>query len=387
MQTVVDVLMAQALQAMHLPPAARVVVAMSGGVDSSVVAALLAHAGYEVLGVTLQLYDQGARAARKGACCAGQDIYDAKQVADHMGFPHYVLDYASRFQESVMETFADSYLAGETPVPCVQCNREVKFKDLLKVAQDLGADALVTGHYVQRLVQDGQAQLHQAIDPSRDQSYFLFGTTQAQLDFLRFPLGGLHKTQTRELASFFGLNVSDKPDSQDICFVAGGSYASVVAKLRPESLISGDIVHTDGRILGRHEGVIHFTVGQRRGLKIASPEPLFVVRLDTVHHRVIVGPREALACAQMSLREVNWLFPDALLPSATSSLGCHVKIRSSQKALPASLSLDSHNTLQVTLASPEYGISKGQACVFYHETRVIGGGWIDETAPPLQPTP
>lgn len=371
----------QALQTMGISPHPdnRVVVAMSGGVDSSVVAALLAEAGYTVLGVTLQLYDQGERIARKGACCAGQDIYDAKLVADKMGFAHYVLDYESRFKESVIDAFAESYLQGETPIPCIQCNREVKFRDLLKVAQDLGAQALVTGHYVQRLLKNDHAELHQAIDPSRDQSYFLFETTHAQLDFLRFPLGGLHKTETRLLAHYFGLAVSDKPDSQDICFVGGRSYASVVAKLRPESLVPGDIVHLDGRVLGTHDGLIHFTIGQRRGLKISHPEPLFVIGLDVTRHQVIVGPQYALGCDRLELRGVNWLLPLQERPFVAGPLACRVKIRSSHKGVSAHLIEEKEGQIKVQFEAPEYGIARGQACVFYQASRVLGGGWIDKT--------
>jgi len=358
----------------------RVVVAMSGGVDSSVAAALLHHGGYEVLGVTLQLYEQKGDVQRKGACCAGQDIYDAKMVADQMGFAHFVLDYESRFKEAVIETFADSYLQGETPIPCIQCNKEVKFKDLFQVAQDLEAQALVTGHYVQRLAGESPT-LHQGVDPGRDQSYFLFETSLSQLDFLRFPLGGLLKSETRQLADFFSLKVSQKPDSQDICFVAGGSYASVVARLRPESLQPGQIVHVDGSVLGEHDGIIHFTVGQRRGLKLSAPEPLFVIALNPTTRQVTVGPREALARRTLVLRDVNWLIPAESRPTSATSLACRVKIRSAHPPQPAHVFLDGVGKTRVVLESPEYGVSTGQACVFYEGTHVLGGGWIRETAP------
>ncbi|NDC58027.1 MAG: tRNA 2-thiouridine(34) synthase MnmA, partial [Alphaproteobacteria bacterium] len=290
------------------PPAeTRVVAAMSGGVDSSVAAAMLKRDGYDVVGVTLQLYDHGAAIEKAGACCAGQDIHDARRVADRIGIPHYVLDYESRFRQAVMEDFADSYLAGETPIPCVRCNQNVKFKDLLALARDLEAECLVTGHYVQRLMGSAGPELHRGADPDRDQSYFLFATTRDQLDFLRFPLGGMAKPDVRTLAGEFGLAVADKPDSQDICFVPSGKYTSVVEKLRPGAIEPGDIVHVDGRVLGRHDGVIGFTVGQRRGLGVASGEPLFVVRLDAANRRVIVGPRDALRVRRIALKEVNWI--------------------------------------------------------------------------------
>ncbi len=353
------------------PSKTRLVVAMSGGVDSSVAAALMVEAGFEVIGMTLQLYDQGAVVGKKGACCAGQDIYDARVVCDKLGIPHYVLDYESRFSQSVIEDFADSYMRGETPIPCVRCNQEVKFKDLLATAKNLGAQALVTGHYVQRLLNQNKAELHQAFDPSRDQSYFLFTTTQAQLDFLRFPLGGMPKAETRKHALRFGLEVADKPDSQDICFVPNGSYARVLEKLRPGALEEGDIVHTDGRILGRHKGIIHYTVGQRKGLGIGGGDPLYVIRLNPENHQVIVGPYEALACKEIWIKQVNWLGDPQEDPVI-----CQVKVRSSRAAVPATLSLMADKHARVVFSTPEYGVSAGQACVFYQGTRVLGGGWI-----------
>jgi tRNA-specific 2-thiouridylase len=357
------------------PPAAtRVVVAMSGGVDSSVVAALLKEQGYDVVGVTLQLYDQGLALQKKGACCAGQDIYDARQVADRIGIPHYVLDYENRFSDAVMQDFADSYLAGETPIPCVRCNQRVKFRDLLDQARALEADCLATGHYVQRMMGDAGAELHAAADPSRDQSYFLFATTQAQLDYLRFPLGGLSKTETRVLAERFDLPVAAKPDSQDICFVPSGDYASVVERLRPGAADPGDIRHVDGRVLGQHAGIIHFTVGQRRGIAVndqaTSNEPLYVVRVDPGRREVIVGPKAALACDAIRLREVNWLGPRPAEPLAVT-----VKIRSMSAPAAARIGLDDGGAT-VVFDTPQFGVAPGQACVVYRDGRVLGGGWI-----------
>ena len=369
------------------PPAeTRVVVAMSGGVDSSVVAALLKEEGYDVIGVTLQLYDHGAAIHRKGACCAGQDIHDARRVAEMLQIPHYVLDYESRFREAVIERFADSYLAGETPVPCIECNRSVKFRDLLETARDLGADILATGHYVVSR-DDGQGgrALYRAADPDRDQSYFLFATTPEQLSLLRFPLGHLPKAETRALAHRFGLAVADKADSQDICFVPDGNYADVIAKLKPDAAEPGEIVHTDGRVLGCHDGVIHFTVGQRRGLGIATGQPLFVVRLDPDKKQVIVGPREALATRTIILRDVNWL---GETPLDAQGRDIAVRVRSTRAPQPAVVQkIDGQ--VQVTLMADELGVARGQACVFYDSAesgaRVLGGGTIAETVTSCKP--
>jgi tRNA-uridine 2-sulfurtransferase len=360
------------------PADTRVVVAMSGGVDSSVVAAMLKDQGYDVVGVTLQLYDHGAALAKKGACCAGQDIHDARRVADAMGFPHYVLDYENMFREAVIDEFADAYLAGATPVPCIRCNERVKFKDLLGVARDLEADCMATGHYIRRM--DGAAgpELHQAADPARDQSYFLFPTTQKQLAYLRFPLGGLaSKAETRALAAQYGLSVADKPDSQDICFVPNGNYAAVIEKLRPGAGEPGDIVDMAGTVMGRHDGVIHYTVGQRRGLGIGGlGDPLYVVRLDADARRVVVGPKEALSTRVIPVREINWLGDAPLMSRPEWQV--MVKVRSTRAPRAAVIRPVSATEAEVELLAPEDGVSPGQACVFYAAEggRVLGGGWI-----------
>ena len=360
------------------PSETRVVVAMSGGVDSSVVAAMLAEAGYDVVGVTLQLYDHGAALAKKGACCAGIDIHDARRVAEQMGFPHYVLDYENIFRDAVIDEFAESYLGGATPVPCIRCNERVKFKDLLETAKDLDADCMATGHYIQRMVGDQGAELHSAADTNRDQSYFLFSTTPEQLDYLRFPLGHLKsKAETRELAAKYGLSVADKPDSQDICFVPDGNYASVIEKLRPGAAEPGEIVHADGRVLGEHRGVIHYTIGQRRGLGIGGlTEPLYVVKLDVDNKQVIVGPKEMLATRKVPVREINWL-GDAPFTSR-EEWHLSVKVRSTRPPREAIVRPISETEAEVELVVAEEGVSPGQACVFYDpdSSRIFGGGWI-----------
>lgn len=359
-----------------LPSGARVVVAMSGGVDSSVAAALCVEAGYEVVGLTMQLYDNGSILGKKGACCAGQDIYDARQVADTLGFPHYILPYEDRFNQGVIQKFAEAYSQGYTPIPCITCNQTVKFKDMLTTARELGAVALVTGHYVQRLQGTEGVELHRALEDKKDQSYFLFGTTREQLEYLRFPLGGYSKAYTRELAQKFHLKVSEKPDSQDICFVPDGSYASLVSKLRPGTLEPGEIIHQDGRVLGSHKGIIHYTVGQRRGLGLSSPYPLYVIGLDPSQHRVIVGPYEALAQRTLEVSEVNWIGPSLALEAP---LEAQVKIRSTRPGVPAWISLQGQGKARVCFKNPEHGVAPGQACVFYQETRVLGGGWIGKS--------
>jgi tRNA-specific 2-thiouridylase len=359
------------------PAETRVVVAMSGGVDSSVVAAMLAEEGYDVVGVTLQLYDHGAALAKKGACCAGRDIHDARRVAEEMGFPHYVLDYENAFREAVIDEFADAYLAGATPVPCIRCNERVKFRDLMETARDLGADCMATGHYIQRFDGPQGAELHRAADAARDQSYFLFSTTQGQLDYLRFPLGHLtSKAETRDLARRYGLPVADKPDSQDICFVPNGSYAAVIEKLRPGAAEPGEIVHLDGRVLGDHGGVIHYTIGQRRGLGIGGGEPLYVVKLDPETRRVIVGPKDALATRIVPVREVNWLGDGAF--DAKAEHHVDVRVRSTRPPREAIIRPLSATEAEVELIVAEEGVSPGQACVFYapDTSRVLGGGWI-----------
>ena len=368
------------------PEDTRVVVAMSGGVDSSVVAGLLARQGYDVVGVTLQLYDHGEATHRKGACCAGQDIHDARRVAAALSIPHYVLDYEERFKKSVIAPFANAYQQGETPVPCIACNQSVKFVDLLEVARDLGADVLATGHYVQsRLGQDGRRQLFRPVDAERDQTYFLFATTQEQLDYLRFPLGGLSKAAVRDMAREMGLEIAEKHDSQDICFVPQGKYADIIRKMHPEAVAGGDIVHLDGRLLGQHAGIVNYTIGQRKGLGIAAAEPLYVIKLDYKTRQVIVGPREALKTHTVRLRNVNWLGSTPLAQlSAGNGAPVEVKIRSTTG--PQSAVIHSRDgDVFVTLVSGEYGVSPGQACVFYADdsatSAVWGGGFIAEAVP------
>ncbi len=367
------------------PSDTRVVVAMSGGVDSSVTAALLAEAGYDVVGITLQLYDHGAATHRKGACCAGRDIHDARSVAERIGIPHYVLDYESRFKEAVIDRFAESYVAGETPVPCLECNQSIKFRDLLETSRELGAKVLATGHYVaSRALPGGGRALYRAREAERDQSYFLFATTRAQLDVLRFPLGDRTKAETRELARRFGLAVAEKQDSQDICFVPSGHYADVIERLRPGAAAPGEIVDLDGRVLGSHGGIIHFTIGQRRGLGIATGAPLYVVRLDAHSRRVVVGPREALRTSHVRLREVNWLGAGALDQALANGAEVCVKVRSTRAPQPAWLRRDSGGAIEVELIGGEDGVSPGQACAFYDaaegQARVLGGGIIASAA-------
>lgn len=363
------------------PEDTRVVVAMSGGVDSSVVAGLLAREGYEVIGITLQLYDHGAAVQKKGACCAGQDIHDARRVASALDIPHYVLDYESIFSDAVIDEFADAYLAGETPIPCIRCNERVKFRDMLDMARDLGADCMATGHYVQHIMGAGGPQLHRGVDPVRDQSYFLFTTTRDQLDYLRFPLGGLGKDETRRLATEFGLAVASKPDSQDICFVPEGKYTDVILKLRPDAGEPGAIIHVDGRILGQHTGILNFTIGQRKGLGVATGEPIYVIRIDAETRDVIVGPREALLSRRLHLREVNWLGDAALDEIGEGGLVIGAKVRSTRPPMAARLYVHDGTNVEVVLDDGDEGVSPGQACVFYDpeggEMRVLGGGWID----------
>jgi tRNA-specific 2-thiouridylase len=362
------------------PEQTRVVVAMSGGVDSSVVAGILKGEGYDVIGITLQLYDHGAATHRTGSCCAGQDIDDARRVSSMLGIPHYVLNYESRFREAVIAPFAESYAAGETPIPCVSCNQTVKFADLLTTARQLGADVLATGHYIRSRPNGAHRALFRPVDASRDQSYFLFATTQDQVDFLRFPLGGMSKTEVRAIAAGMGLSVASKPDSQDICFVPQGKYSDVIAKLKPEASEPGNIVHIDGRVIGTHAGIVNFTVGQRRGIGVATGEPLYVVFLDAPGRRVIVGPKEALATHRVYLRDVNWLGDDPLSALPAEGMEIFARVRSTRAPKAAVLHGDG-SACWVDLTEGESGVAPGQACVLYDsdhdDARVLGGGFID----------
>ncbi|MGD9650350.1 MAG: tRNA 2-thiouridine(34) synthase MnmA [Dongiaceae bacterium] len=354
------------------PKDTRVVVAMSGGVDSSVVAGLMKQSGYDVIGITLQLYDYGLAVGKKGACCAGQDIYDAKMVADKLAIPHYVLDYESKFKEAVIDDFTESYMRGETPIPCVRCNQTVKFRDLVAMARELKADALATGHYVRRVMGEKGAEMHRAADLGRDQSYFLFTTSQDQLDFLRFPLGDLPKSATREMARELGLIVADKPDSQDICFVPNGDYASVVKKIRPDAAQGGDIVDLQGKVLGRHEGIIHYTIGQRRGIGVGGGEALYVISVEPRTKRVVVGPKEALGKDRFWVNELNWLAEE--IPG--QGLKVQARMRSSQPLVDATIFMRGAGKAEIILDVPHQGIAPGQAGVFYRNDRMLGGGWI-----------
>ncbi len=379
------------LNSLYLPRApkdTRVVVAMSGGVDSSVVAGLMKEQGYDVVGITLQLYDHGEAIARKGACCAGQDIHDARRVAETLDIPHYVLNYEKRFSDAVINSFADSYLSGETPIPCVTCNQKIKFKDLYETAKDLGADAMATGHYIQSRPlstdENGAKEwgLFRAIDDERDQSYFLFATTKEQLSFLRFPLGGMTKPDVRELAEKYSLQIAQKADSQDICFVPTGSYAKVIERLRPGAAEPGNIIDMDGQVLGKHDGIINFTVGQRRGIGISANEPLYVIRLDSDRHEVIVGPRDALKAYWVVLKDINWIGQGDFASIPEDGLPIYAKVRSTQPPLAAKL-FNRDGKILVNIRDGEDGVSPGQACVFYTKdngiSQVLGGGWIQSS--------